>query len=125
MAGSLTNVCETYPVVPVFLSVRGSVTISIITLLAPSYAYRSMGILGHRAIHSKLRYLLVLDGQEHIYLRLAFLHACMISVHKLRGPHSHLATDSRQRYIQANFRDDVARCKRMKDELRSLRSSGF
>jgi len=76
-------------------------------------AYSSVGIVGHRAIQSKLRYLLVLDGQEHIYLRLAFLHAVMISVHKLRGPHSHLAVDTRQRYIQASFRDDVVRCKRL------------
>ena len=83
-------------------------------------AMSSIGIVGHRPIDSKLRFLLVLDRHENIVLRLAFVHACMISVHKLRGPHHFVPIVNRQRYIRSNFRDIVSRSKTLKDSYRAL-----
>ena len=76
--------------------------------------------IGQSIVNSKLRFVLVLDGRDNVCLRLAFLHACMISVHKLRGPHFEVPVVNRERYIRANFRDDLTRCKPLKDAFNDL-----
>ena len=83
-------------------------------------AFTNLGITGGHYIDSKLRFLLLLEGGEHINLRLAFLHACMISVHKLRGPHSGTPLAYRERYLRGNFRDTVSCSKVLKDAFNGL-----
>ena len=80
----------------------------------------SLGLVGSGYINSKLRFLLLLDGDRLMYLRLAFLHACMISVHKLRGPHSGTPLGSRERYLTGNFRDTVSCSKVLKEAFLSV-----
>ena len=70
---------------------------------------RKLGLLRIPYVEVRCRMFLVLDGQEHIHLRLALLHACMISVHRLRGPHAHIARDEVPSYIRNNFRDILTR----------------
>ncbi len=56
----------------------------------------------------KLRHLLLLDNEEGVPFRAAFLQSAMVSVHKLRGPASQLAWDQRGKYIRANFKELVS-----------------
>jgi len=84
------------------------------------HAFTKLGIVGSRHIDSKLRFLLLLEGDKHIILRLAFLHSCMISVHKLRGPHSGTVLAYRERYLRGNFRDTVSCSQVLKDAFNSL-----
>ena len=60
------------------------------------------------------------DQHGNIVLRVTFVHACMISVHKLRGPHHHVLITSRQRYLCSNFKEIVSRSKVLKDCYRAL-----
>ena len=84
-------------------------------------AYKRLGLLDGYVGLNRMR-LLLLEGEGNIPLRMTFLHAAMVSVHKLRGPHSHLANDLRERYIRTNFRDTVSRSPMLKKAFNELRS---
>ena len=83
-------------------------------------AMSKLGLIRGGYINSRLRFLLLLEGDEHIFLRLAFLHACMISIHKLRGPHSGTPLVCRERYLRGCFRDTVSSSKALKDAFSRL-----
>ena len=82
-------------------------------------AYR-LGLSATPSAAGSARMLLVLIGEEHVHLRVVFLHSCMISVHKLRGPHSHIAGDERERYIRDNFSSIVTRSATLKSSFNCL-----
>ena len=84
------------------------------------HSMSKLGLIRGSYINSKVRFLLLLDGDEHIFLRLAFLHASMISIHKLRGPHSGTPLGSRERYLTGNFRDTVSCSKVLKEAFLSV-----
>ena len=72
---------------------------------------KKLGLGEKPAFHLQLRTLLLLEGTRNLELRMAFLYACMVSVHKLRGPHHWVSKSSHGRYIIANFKDVVSRDK--------------
>ena len=76
---------------------------------------RKLGLGERPALHLQLRTLLLLEGTRNLELRMAFLHACTVSVHKLRGPHHWVSKDRRDRYIIANFKDVVSRSKGLRE----------
>ena len=55
------------------------------------------------------RSMLCLEGHSSIPLRMAFLHAAMVSVHKLRGPFCNLHADLRANLVRATFKDRICR----------------
>ena len=83
-----------------------------------------LGIVQTPCRKQKTRVLLVLEGESNKHLRLAFLHACMISVHKLRGPHALVAVSRFDSYIRNNFRDVVIRSPNLKASFLELRRRG-
>ena len=90
-------------------------------VLWKAYARLGLGILPPDLL--KLRHFLVLDGELQVPLRLAFLHACMVSVHKLRGPHSNLDVSTREHFIRSNFKVVVCRSQYLKDAFNLLWSA--
>ena len=77
-------------------------------------AFGRLGLGDAPASEHRLRMLLLLDGNNHIELRMAFLYACMVSVHKLRSPHVCVAEADRENYIRANFKNVCSRGKNLK-----------
>ena len=76
------------------------------------YAKIGLGSPPHE--HHCIRHLLLIVGTDNMELRMAFLHACMISVHKLRGPAFAVKRENRERYIMANFKCSVSRDSNLK-----------
>ena len=74
---------------------------------------RKLGLGEKPALHLQLPTFLLLEGAGNLELRMTFLYACMVSVHKLRGPHHYISKGSRERYITANFKDVVSRSKNL------------
>ena len=72
---------------------------------------RKLGLGEKPALHLQPRTFLFLEGTRNLELRMTFLYACMVSVHKLRGPHHWVSKSRRDRYITANFKDVVSRDK--------------
>ena len=83
-------------------------------------AANRLGIMQVPCREQRPRVLLVLDGEFSKHLRLAFLHACMILVHILRGPHAHIADSHTETYIRNNFRDIISRSSNLKASFREL-----
>ena len=74
---------------------------------------------GHR-MQRNIRYLLLLDGDFNVELRLAFLHSVMISVHKLRSPFVSVCPSLREKYIRDNFKDQICSDSRLKKAFKEL-----
>ena len=76
--------------------------------------YAKIGLGSPPHDHHCIRHLLLIMGTDNMELRMAFLHACMISVHKLRGPAFAVKRENRERYIMANFKCSVSRDSNLK-----------
>jgi len=83
-------------------------------------ACHRIGLERTNSVPHDVRRLLLLEGDDNMQLRLTFLHAVMISVHKLRGPHASVPTCNRERYIRTHFRETVSRTPMLKKLFNEL-----